>query len=125
MECDAVRVAGFGFTSRATVASLRSALAAAGGGSGLTALAAPEDKVLAPLRALAVELGLPLRAVALGELDQPVLTRVPRQPARYGAGSVAEASALAAAGVGARLMGPRAVSDDRQATAAIAERNGE
>ncbi|WP_332250772.1 cobalamin biosynthesis protein [Rhodobacter ferrooxidans] len=77
------------------------------------------------MRALAVELGLPLRAVALGDLDQPVLTRVPRQPARYGAGSVAEASALAAAGKGARLIGPRAVSGDRQATAAIAERNGE
>jgi cobalt-precorrin 5A hydrolase len=39
----------------------------------------------------------------------------------FGTGSIAEASALVAAGPGARLRGPRAVSADGTATAAIAE----
>jgi len=46
-------------------------------------------------------------------------------PARYGARSVAEAAALAAAGPGARLVGTRVISDDRLATAAIAEGDGQ
>ena len=36
----------------------------------------------------------------------------------------AEAAALAAAGPGARLLGPRVVSADRMATCALAEGNG-
>ncbi|MHA6346914.1 cobalamin biosynthesis protein, partial [Roseivivax sp. CAU 1761] len=42
-------------------------------------------------------------------------------PARYDTGSVAEAAALAAAGPGARLLGPRAVSPDGCATCALAQ----
>ncbi len=121
-----MRVAGFGFTSRATLASLRSALGRAGGGAGLTALATAADKADATaIRALAQELGLPLHAVALDQLAvQAGASLASAVPARYGARSVAEAAALAAAGPGARLVGTRVVSDDRLATAAIAERDG-
>ncbi|MFP4328377.1 MAG: cobalamin biosynthesis protein, partial [Paracoccaceae bacterium] len=38
----------------------------------------------------------------------------------YRTGSVAEACALAAAGPGALLLGPRAISSDRMATCALA-----
>ena len=121
-----MRVAGFGFTSRATLASLRSALGRAGGGAGLTALATAADKADATaIRALAQELGLPLHAVALEQLAvQAGASLASAVPARYGARSLAEAAALAAAGPGARLVGTRVVSDDRLATAAIAERAG-
>lgn len=121
-----MRVAGFGFRAGATAASLRSALAETGGitgGASLAALATAADKADAPaLRELAGELGLPLRAVPLAELAaQATQTLSSRQPLRYGAGSVAEAAALAAAGPGARLIGARAISADGMATAAIAE----
>ena len=41
--------------------------------------------------------------------------------AAHGTGSVAEASALIAAGEGARLLGPRQISPDRMATCALAQ----
>jgi cobalt-precorrin 5A hydrolase len=50
-----------------------------------------------------------------------VTTQSPRVQALRGVGSVAEAAALAAAGPGARLLGPRAVSACGTATAALAE----
>jgi cobalt-precorrin 5A hydrolase len=117
-----MRAAGFGFRGAATVASLRDALARAGDGADLLATAA--DKAGAePIRALARDLGLALRAVAPADLAaQETLTRSPRVAARFGTGSLAEAAALAAAGPGARLLGPRVVSGDGLATAAIAER---
>lgn len=122
-----MRVAGFGFTSRATLASLRSALGRAGGGAGLTALATAADKAdAAAIRALAQELSLPLRAVALDQLaTQTGASLASAVPVRYGARSVAEAAALAAAGPGARLVVGRVISDDRLATAAIAEGAGQ
>ncbi|MDZ4094934.1 MAG: cobalamin biosynthesis protein [Paracoccaceae bacterium] len=118
-----MRVAGFGFRACATTASLRSAL---GECAGLAALATPEDKAeSAVLQALAVEMGLPIRAIALAQLArQPTQTLSPAQPPRYGTGSVAEASALAACGPKARLVTARRVSDDGMATAAIAEGDG-
>jgi len=122
-----MRVAGFGFSSRATLTSLRSALGRAVGGADLTALATAADKADAPaMRALAQELGLKVHAVALTHLaTQAGASLAPAVPARYGAHSVAEAAALAAAGPGARLVVGRVVSNDRLATAAIAEGNGE
>ena len=114
-----MRVAGIGFRSGAGVASLRAALAAAGGG--VQALATAEDKAPA-LRALAAELGLPVIAVPaelIAAQDTP--TRSPRVMARRGAGSLAEAAALAAAGPGARIVARRVTAPDRMATAAIAE----
>ena len=114
-------VAGFGFRAAAGAASFRDALARAATGRGPDALAAPADKAAA----LAAALGQPVipvapEALALAE----TLTRSARVTALRGTGSVAEAAALAAAGRGARLLGPRAVSADRLATCALAEGPG-
>ena len=112
-----------GFRAGATAASLRAALDAAGGATGLAALATAAEKADAPaLAELARALALPVRPVARDALAaQATLTCSPRVAATHGTGSVAEASALAALGPGARLIGPRAVSPDGAATAAIAE----
>ena len=120
-----MRVAGLGFRAQASVASLRSALQAAGGSAGLTALATAEDKARAPaLLQLAAELGLPVIAVPLTALQAQAAASSPHVPARYGSHSLAEAAALAAAGPGARLLATRAASADSLATAAIAENTG-
>lgn len=120
-----MRVAGFGFRQAASLASLRDALAAAGGAKGIDALATVAQKAASPaLLALAEEMGLPIHALeaeALAHISTP--TRSHRAMTRYGTGSVAEASALAAAGTGAYLLTPRATSADGMAMAAIAERN--
>ena len=118
-----MKVAGIGFRAEATVASLRAALAAAGGADGVEALATSEAKAGADvMRAFAAELGLPIIAAAPADLAQQVtLTESTRVREKTGAGSLAEAAALAALGSDARLLGPRSVSDDHMATAAIAE----
>lgn len=122
-------VAGFGLRAAATLDSLRSALQAASASNAkpfaLTALATAADKASHPaLMALARELALPLLAVPLAQLTAasaaaalPVNHRIPE---RYGARSLAESATLAAAGQGAHLLAPRAVSADKMATAAIA-----
>ncbi|MBS0565543.1 MAG: cobalamin biosynthesis protein [Proteobacteria bacterium] len=117
-----MRVAGLGFRGRATLLSLKDALARAGGGA--QALATAEEKAGAEvMQALARELGLPLHAIPRAALErQATLTRSARVAAKFGTGSVAEAAALAAAGPGSRLLGPRSISGDGLATAAIAER---
>lgn len=121
-----MRVAGLGFRQDVRVAALREALAAAGGHHGLAALATISDKTAAgALLALASELGLPIRAVAADMLTGvETATRSERIAASFGVGSLAEAVALVAAGRNARLVGQRAVSQDRTATAAIAEGDG-
>ncbi len=121
-------VAGFGFRANATVASLRSALEAAHSNATqpaplLTALATAQDKAMHPaILELVHELALPLQAVALAQLTSATasMTYSPQIPERYGARSVAESSALAAAGPGAQLLTPRAISADKMATAALA-----
>lgn len=114
-------VAGFGFRSQTSLAALENALARAGGPAGVTHLATLAAKAEG-LVALAEKLGVPVIAVAAEALAQPVTaTRSGRVQTLYGTGSVAEAAALAAAGPGARLRGPRTVSADGTATAAIAE----
>lgn len=121
-----MRVAGFGFRAAASSDSLADALDRAGGPAGVSALAAPADKAgAAALAELAARLRLPVRAVAQGRLAaMPTLTEAPRVRAARATGSVAEAAALAAAGPGAHLTGPRAISADRTATCAIARRPG-
>lgn len=112
-------VAGFGFRGGATTAALVAAYQAAGGGA--DALATAEDKAAhGVFRALGVELGLPLIAVPLADLS-PDASPSPHVPGRYHNRSLAEAAALAAAGPGARLLGPRVTSPDGMATAALAE----
>lgn len=119
-------VAGLGFSSAATVSSLRAAYDAAAASRDVTALATVADKEgHAALTVFAEELSLPLHFVAAADLaGQRTLTCSTRSRATYGTGSVAEASALAAAGklfgLGARLVSPRQISDDRLATCAIA-----
>jgi cobalt-precorrin 5A hydrolase len=115
----AVRVAGFGLRAAATAASLRAALAAAGGPAGLTALATVADKACHPaLQTLAADLNLPLHPIPPERLAADASPA--RTPDRYGNRSVAEAAALAAAGPAARLVVPRAISPDRLATCAVA-----
>lgn len=121
-----MKVAGLGFRRDVTLASLREALVAAGGSDGLAAMATVSDKADAEaLKQLARECGVPITAVPaelLAGMDTPTQSRLIAE--KFGTGSVAEAAALAAAGPGARLIARRAVSQDRTATAAIAEGDG-
>lgn len=117
-----MKVAGIGFRKSATVQSLRSALDSAGGVQGLHALATIADKANAPaIMALGLQLDLPVRAIEKDDLQvQSTLTLSAKVDSVTGVGSVSEAAALAACGSGSRLIGARAVSTDRLATAAIA-----
>ncbi|WP_339038625.1 cobalamin biosynthesis protein [Bradyrhizobium symbiodeficiens] len=121
-----MKVAGLGFRKEVTLASLREALLAAGGPEGLAAIATVSDKADAePFLQLARECGVAVKAVpadVLASVD--TLTQSKFVAEKFGTGSVAEAAALAAAGPRARLIAPRAVSQDRTATAAIAEGDG-
>ncbi|MEJ7935474.1 cobalamin biosynthesis protein [Sphingobium sp. AN558] len=115
-------VAGFGFRASAGLPSLRAALALAQQGQPpVTHLATAQDKVAA-LVPLAQALGLPLTGVAPDMLAAvPTFTRSAASLSARDTGSVAEASALAAAGEGAHLLTPRHISPDRMATCAIAQ----
>lgn len=121
-----MKVAGLGFRSDATLASLREALLAAGGPAGLAAVATVGDKADAEvLKQLARECGVPIRAVSADMLAGIATSTQSKLIAeKFGTGSVAEAVALAAAGPRARLIATRVVSRDRTATAAIAEGDG-
>ncbi|EEE36347.1 cobalamin biosynthesis domain protein [Rhodobacteraceae bacterium KLH11] len=115
-------MAGLGFSSSATCASLRAAFDMASRGQRVEALATVVSKDdHAALAAFAKATGLPLHFIPTGDLTgQRTLSCSARSRATYGTGSVAEASALAAAGYGARLISPRHISDDRLATCAVA-----
>lgn len=115
-------VAGLGFSSQADVTSLRAAFDLASAGHDVTALATVADKDGHPaLAELAQSVNLPLHLLPASDLaGQRTLTCSPRSRATYGTGSVAEAAALAAAGLGARLLAPRHISTDRLATCAVA-----
>jgi cobalt-precorrin 5A hydrolase len=117
-------VAGFGFRRAATAESLLDALDKARGPQAPVLLATAEDKAAAPaFQALSARLGLPIHTVTLDALAQvETPTRSATVRALRGSGSVAEAAALVAAGPGASLLGPRAVSADRMATCALATR---
>lgn len=115
-------VAGLGFSSTATAQSLRDAYDRATKGQTVAALATVADKEGHPaLIQFAATTALPLYFVAPADLSgQRTLTCSSRSRATYGTGSVAEASALVAAGTGARLVSPRQISTDRLATCAVA-----
>lgn len=114
-------VAGFGFRAAATGDSLAGALRAATN-SPVDAVAAPVDKCGSDVFvAFARELGVPLVSVTADDMQRAeTLTKSQLVMKKRGTGSVAEAVALAAAGNGAELTGPRVVSGDRMATCAIA-----
>ncbi|MCA6112177.1 cobalamin biosynthesis protein [Bradyrhizobium cenepequi] len=122
-----MKVAGLGFKRDVTLASLREALVAAGGPDGLAAVATISDKAeTAAFKLLARELNVPIRPVPVNVLAGiATSTQSEFIRAKFGTGSVAEAAALAAAGRCARLIVTRTVSQDRTATVAIAEGDGE
>ena len=113
-------VAGFGFRTSASAASLLDAFEQAAGATAPTHLSAPGDKIDAPcLRDAAASLCLPV--VAVEDFAQvETVTQSAKILAERGVGSVAEAVALVAAGEGARLLAPRTISADRLATCAVA-----
>lgn len=87
----------------------------------IDALAGPRDKA-SQIAPLAAALGLPLILIDITTLQiQTTQTFSRYSQAKRGTGSVAEASALAAAGPDARLLVYRCISEDRLATCAIAE----
>jgi cobalt-precorrin 5A hydrolase len=117
-------VAGFGFRAAATLESLLDALNRTGTPRPPGLLATAEDKAPA-LAGLAARLNLPLLSIPKAALAAAeTATRSATVAALRGTGSVAEAAALVAAGPGASLLGPRAVSADRMATCALAARTG-
>jgi len=121
--------AGFGLRAGATLDSLLDALTQAqeaparGPGHDVTVIAAPQDKYGHPaLLALSAQLNLPLTPISDADLRRTETpTQAPRVIEKRGTGSVAEASALVAAGPSARLLTGRVISTDRMATCAIAE----
>ena len=117
VECRGVKVAGFGFRKGAGVDSLMAALA----GVRVDAVATVVDKVEG-LQGLGLRLDVPVIGVARGDLVARPGSDLVRQ--LYGTGSVAEGSALAAAGIGAVLVGARVRSPDGMAVVAIAEGPG-
>lgn len=114
-------VAGFGFRKSAKLGALRDALAVAQRDHPpVAALAAPANK-LALVSQLAEAMGVPMIAVSPEDLQAPQTpTRSLASLTARSTGSVAEASALAAAGPGAHLLAIRQISSDRMATCAIA-----
>ncbi|MEP2028157.1 MAG: cobalamin biosynthesis protein [Paracoccaceae bacterium] len=113
-------VAGFGFRAGASEQSLLDAFVRASTDHLPQALATADDKADG-LNALSLRLDLPV--IPVGEIDlieQTTFTQSKAATAARNTGSVAEASALAAAGARARLVAPRHISQDRMATCAIA-----
>lgn len=127
MNPSTLRVAGFGFRSEASLESLVQALdqlidqyAAVYKYGSINRLAAARSML-----PLVEELGrlrnIEVIAVADAELSTvATLTHSTHSLQARGTGSVAEAVALLAAGPEATLLGPRIISADRKATAALA-----
>jgi cobalt-precorrin 5A hydrolase len=121
-------VIGLGFRNQATAQSigevLASAVAKAARPNVATMLAVVEDKAAHPSLLAAVQGSqYPVETVtleAMREADARIATRSERVVRQRGVGSVCEATALAAAGVSARLIVTRLISTDRTATAAAA-----
>jgi len=114
-------VAGFGFTTTAKVQSLTSALAATGYAKEVQAVATLEDKAGTVFESFAAQIGVQILPIPqdVAQKVKTVSTSVPSQTTRNIA-SVAEATALAAAGPSGRLVTARHISEDRLATCAIA-----
>ena len=116
-----INVAGFGFRQQATRESLEQAL------DQLIAQYGPIDRLAAArsMLPLVQTLGNARNISVIGVADEELASVTTLTHSTYslrekGTGSVAEAVALLAAGQGALLLGPRTVSDDRKATAAVA-----
>ncbi|PMR71431.1 hypothetical protein CR158_13615 [Halomonas heilongjiangensis] len=114
-------VAGFGFRREARLASLVDAL------ERLEAQHGSVDRLAATqtMWPLVQELGLARGLAVIRVEDEALPSAVTLSHSRHslrarGTGSVAEAVALLAAGLGAELLGPRLISTDRRATVAVA-----
>lgn len=122
MKGQKLKVAGFGFRSEAPLASLAQALDQLIEQYGAIDQLAVAHSMLPLVQQLGQLRSIEVIAVADAELSSaPTLTHSARSIQARGTGSVAEAVALLAAGSGATLLGPRLISADRQATAAVAE----
>ena len=117
-----MKVAGFGYRKGTRVDSLDEALALAVEVHGaVDCLAAGSGKKEA-VEALGLRRNLHVKLVDEAVLSEiSTLTQSEASLREKGAGSFAEAVALAGAGRDARLLGPRMVSKDRMATCAVAE----
>lgn len=115
--------AGFGFRASASVESLKDALGQTGYADKLSLISVPADKADSPiLKDFAAQTGLPVARVDARTLTaQDTVTHSAASRRSRGAGSVAEAAALAAVGSNGRLLVTRVVSWDRLATCAVAE----
>jgi cobalt-precorrin 5A hydrolase len=121
-------VIGLGFRDQTPAQSIGEALANAVAKAAMpnvaTVLAVVEDKANQPSLLAAVQGSqYPVETVtieAMREADARITTRSERVIRQRGVGSVCEATALAAAGISARLVVTRLVSADRSATAAAA-----
>ncbi|BCB07552.1 precorrin methylase [Vreelandella venusta] len=127
MKPSTLRIAGFGFRSEATLESLIQALDQLIDqyGSvykyGLINRLAAARSMLPLVEELGRLRNIEVIAVVDAELSTvATLTHSTHSLQARGTGSVAEAVALLAAGPNARLVGPRIISADRQATAALA-----
>ncbi len=119
-------VAGFGFRGTATVGSLKDALARTGYSDRPTHIATADVKVAnTAFQSFARTLGAQVVSVDAPTLvAQQTITQSTISAKSYGTGSVAEASAVAAAGSRAKLLAARAISADGRATCAIALGDG-
>ena len=123
-------IIGIGFRAQASVDELRSAISAALDNARITnaRLATPDDKAGASaLIEAAQHFGLaivPVSAPALCAQAARCITQSAMVSAKRSVGSVAEAAALAVAGEGATLRGPRVVGPTRMVTIAIATQFG-
>jgi cobalt-precorrin 5A hydrolase len=121
-------VIGLGFRDEASAQSIGEVVTNVAADSAMpgvaSVIAVLEDKAAHPsLVAAARAAHLPIETVAadaMRQADARVATRSERVEKHRGVGSVCEATALAAAGEGARLVVTRTVSADRHATAAAA-----
>lgn len=117
-------IAGIGFRGAATATSLIDALRRAGADQACP-LGVPATKADHPAVLSLAKFGYSILPLTRDELAAaPTLTNSPASHAAHGTGSVAEACAIAAArrifGRHARLAGPRSISGDGMATAAVA-----
>jgi cobalt-precorrin 5A hydrolase len=121
-------VIGLGFRDEASAQSIAELLANVAAHAALpgvaSVIAVLEDKAAHPGLVTAAQIAdLPIETVAaeaMRQADARVATRSERVEKHRGVGSVCEATALAAAGEGARLVVTRMVSADCHATAAAA-----
>lgn len=122
MKAQALHVAGFGFRSEATLESLAQALDQLIEQYGAIDKLAAARSMLPLIEELGRLRGIEVIAVADAELPTvTTLSHSAQSLQARGTGSVAEAVALLAAGPGVTLLGPRIISADRKATAALAE----